>query len=454
MAQVPNADFYGLLKSQLFLLRVEGRVMDKPGTEVYFVVRRANGEKARLTGRVVEASEDSVIVASKASSLPNTVPQIVLSTGGDNPEKLAFLRLEPQSLTSTCRVGWEKGKVPALKVCLETWKKVGAAELVSSDLEKPQDVPRDLPQDVPRKKTSKVGLQEDFSRLRKVLAAQESDESGESSDELPEFGARLRSGHLPPGQKPRGMASSSKADRKDAVSEQDVLMSMVEKGLEQGQNPSDLLPVMMMSMLVQQQKSDKSRRKARARGKEWGSLGGSSDDSDDDDVENLKDSGMKSVVTLQKLHRRVKRHPKRVIAEFEREILEELGVVEGQAWSIRDWLRQIQWSKYKGLQRCAAMTAAAYELARAGQADAACAQLAQNLKSIHQCVLQQGSWETAWLLTGVADPCSKREFGGSKEEMAIVSQYISSLSKLRKRVKETQSSGVGDEEGEGGGKAK
>lgn len=62
--------FYGLLKSQLFLLRVEGRVMDKPGTEVYFVARRANGEKARLTGRVVEASEDSVIV-SKASSLPN-----------------------------------------------------------------------------------------------------------------------------------------------------------------------------------------------------------------------------------------------------------------------------------------------------------------------------------------------------------------------------------------------
>ena len=112
--------------------------MDKPGTEVYFVVRRANGEKARLTGRVVEASEDSVIVASKASSLPNTVPQIVLSTGGDNPEKLALLRLEPQSLTSTCPVGWEKGKVPTLKVCLETWKKVGAAELVSSDLEKPQ----------------------------------------------------------------------------------------------------------------------------------------------------------------------------------------------------------------------------------------------------------------------------------------------------------------------------
>ena len=113
-------------------------------------------------------------------------------------------------------------------------------------------------------------------------------------------------------------------------------------------------------------------------------------------------------------------------------------VVEGQAWSIRDWLRQIQWSKYKGLRRCAAMTAAAHELARAGQAEAACAQLSQNLKSIHQCVLQQGSWETAWLLTGVADPCSKREFGGSKEEMAIVSQYISSLSKLRKRVKETQ----------------
>ena len=97
------------------------------------------------------------------------------------------------------------------------------------------------------------------------------------------------------------MASSSKADRKDAVSAH-------EYGGKGG-----LLPVMMMSMLVQQRQRDKSRRKARARGKEWGSLGGSSDD---DDVENLKDSGMKSVVALQKLHRRVKRHPKRVIAEF------------------------------------------------------------------------------------------------------------------------------------------
>lgn len=100
----------------------------------------------------------------------------------------------------------------------------------------------------------------------------------------------------------------------------------MEKGLEQGQNPSDLLPVMMMSMLVQQQKSEKSRHKARARGKEWGSLGSSSDDSDDDDVENLKDSAMKSVVTLQKLHKGVKTHPTRVIAEFERKILEELRV--------------------------------------------------------------------------------------------------------------------------------
>ena len=43
-------------------------------------------------------------------------------------------------------------------------------------------------------------------------------------------------------------------------------------------------------------------------------------------VENLKDSAMKSVVTLQKLHKRVKTHPTRVIAEFERKILEELRV--------------------------------------------------------------------------------------------------------------------------------
>lgn len=82
------------------------------------------------------------------------------------------------------------------------------------------------------------------------------------------------------------------------------------------------------------------------------------------------------------------------------------------------------------------MDSAAYELARAGDAQGAAAQLAQNMKSKLQCVLDGGDWRSAWLLTGIEDPISKREFAGSKSEMAVIANYVNSLHKLRKKVKE------------------
>ena len=82
------------------------------------------------------------------------------------------------------------------------------------------------------------------------------------------------------------------------------------------------------------------------------------------------------------------------------------------------------------------MDAAAYELARAGDSHGAAAQLAQNMKSQLQCALSGGEWQSAWLLTGIEDPISKREFAGSKSGMAVIANYVKSLHKLRKKVKE------------------
>ena len=93
---------------------------------------------------------------------------------------------------------------------------------------------------------------------------------------------------------------------------------------------------------------------------------------------------MKAVVALNRLHRRVKKSPKMIMQEFEKE----LGVVEGQAWSIKDWLKKQPWGKFKGLYRSAMMDAAAYELVRNGDPQAAGAQLVQNMKAKLQCVLQ------------------------------------------------------------------
>ena len=75
---------------------------------------------------------------------------------------------------------------------------------------------------------------------------------------------------------------------------------------------------------------------------------------------------------------------------------------------------------------------------RAGQHDSAAAQVIQNLKSKVQSVLSNGDWQTAWLLCGLQDPLQRKEFGGTKEEMSVISGYINSLHKLKKKMKESR----------------
>jgi hypothetical protein len=66
------------------------------------------------------------------------------------------------------------------------------------------------------------------------------------------------------------------------------------------------------------------------------------------------------------------------------------------------------------------------------------ARLVQNMKAKVQATLQLGSWDAAWLLTGLADPLSRKKFAGTAQEMSVVSNYMSALAKLEKQVKEVK----------------
>ena len=72
---------------------------------------------------------------------------------------------------------------------------------------------------------------------------------------------------------------------------------------------------------------------------------------------------------------------------------------------------------------------------------------------MHQSALDQGSFEAAWLLTGLPDPLKKEKFGGEPEELEVISQYMKALEDVAKRSKPA---GGGDDEEEkgpkGGGK--
>ena len=150
-------------------------------------------------------------------------------------------------------------------------------------------------------------------------------------------------------------------------------------------------------------------------------------------------NGLRAVAQLQQMQKRIQTRSTRIIRESELDAAKRLGIVEGQAWTLRDWLKTFRFGRYRGMYRCCQMDIQAYEMLRRGETAAGTAQLVQNLKSKVQMVSQDGDWTAAWLLTGLADPYEEDQGGGTKSEMATISGYLKEMAKLKKLMKETAS---------------
>ena len=112
------------------------------------------------------------------------------------------------------------------------------------------------------------------------------------------------------------------------------MAKMLKKGLEAGQSPSEMMPMMMM-MLMDQQKSKGSRK-----GKASSSILGGSDSDTSGSDDDFRGKGM---AQLHRLQEQIQRRPRKICEQFEREVVEELGVVKGQPWTLRDYVRKQQW---------------------------------------------------------------------------------------------------------------
>ena len=402
------------------------------GDVVYCICKDSAGASIRLCGWVVARAEDDVVLAVGAEA-NSSVEQVVRPPEGS--VKIAFLRVDQDSVVLAPPAGWKGTKpkdLPAFASCQGAWKKVDKDTLSSSEAEPPVDTSN-------KARRPKSGLAADLGRMSSLFEGSGSEEE----DEEEAWMSRPRSsGHLPPGAKAPGSSREAKSKEPELD-----MRKVLAKALAGGQSGQDLMPLMFMSLLMDQKK-----KKSRKEHDTGALLGGSSDDSDEDS--DVRGHGMKAVSTLHRLHQKIRSHPRRVCSQFEKEVVEELGVVCGQPWTLRDFLKRQSWGRFKGIYRCAVMDAVAYELLRSGEADAAAAQLVQNMKAKIQSVIQGGDWSAAWLLTGIADPLVKREFAGSKEEMAVVSGYLDAVSKLRKKVNQSASSHAADhEEDDGAAKA-
>lgn len=421
------------------------------GGDVVFVSCRGNQGLVRVRGRAVEVDGDlGVVVLACQSSIGRHLDQKI--EAGEEGKRLTFLKVPLSAASTKTPPGWGSvvgGSAPELDEALPLWDKVSKEmALESSEAEvqslamQPKKVKTSMAAAGGRK-SQPSGLAEELQRMQQDLwgksgGGSSEDESSEeeTEEELP---PRSRK-HLAPGasalkkpSKKDSAASSSKSKRDNPPGLEEVMGQAVASGADATQ----LLPMMMMAYMMKQDKAaEEKKKRSRKKGR---SLGGSGSDTSSE-TEDEEAGGLKAVDALNHMHRRITRHPKRLIREFEKTIVEELGVVPGQAWSVKEWVRKQNFGKFKGLYRATMMDVAVYEFLRGGDEAAAAAQLTQNIKAKIQCCLAGGDWSTAWLLTGLQDPLLRREWAGTREEMSIVSGYVRALSKVRKHVKEAHQS--------------
>ena len=414
--------------------------MASVGDVVFVRVQQTDSATASVCGWLLEDLGDDLIIGCQASIVEKVAETGTFKSG---QQKFGYVRVARSAISTSVPFQWAGSRakdLPAFQTISQGWRNLNQ-DLKSSEAEPMEETGR-APLTGERRKKGTAKLAADFAQLRSLFG--EGSEDSDEDDEEPMrrvSQAASSSGMLAPG---GGLKNRARDDMKKGPKKEMDLQKMMALSLAQGGNASDMLPLLMMSYLMEDKRDRQRRRRQRER--DQGFRGGSSSEESDSDGLDMRDKGMKAVTSLHQLQRRIERRPKQIYQEFEREITEDLGIVAGQAWTLKDYLRRQPWGKFKGIYRCAVMDAQVYEYLRAGNSEAATAQLCQNLKAKIQSVLQQGDWGAAWLLTGLPDPLLKREFGGTKTELAVITNYMDSLSKLRKRMKETGHGGAATED--------
>ena len=59
----------------------------------------------------------------------------------------------------------------------------------------------------------------------------------------------------------------------------------------------------------------------------------------------------------------------------------------------------------------------------------------QGMKCAHQAAIDNGRFDTAWLMTGLPDPLRRERFGGEPEELEVIGQYMKVMDDVEQRMK-------------------
>ena len=162
----------------------------------------------------------------------------------------------------------------------------------------------------------------------------------------------------------------------------------------------------------------------------------------------------KALKNYRKTQKDMKKNPSRRIKRYIKEVEQVLGADASVPYLLTDYTRKLAWGKFRTLQRLHHALSTILETQLKGKTMEAMLQMTQVLRSIHQCALGQGNWQTAWLITGMQDPLEKPRFGGEAQSLEVIAAYVKAMSDLEKKSTSSSSSRNPEEEIAPGGKGK
>jgi hypothetical protein len=289
------------------------------------------------------------------------------------------------------------------------------------------------------------------------VGATDSDDSGDSDDS---DNTVTGTSYLNPG----GGSQKSKSEKKkkdkkksqrDGPREEPLaktIQGLVSSGVNIDGNMMIGLALLQQAQAAKGDGGDKKKKKKKKQKKKRRSSSSSSSSEDTDNEQ----KGCKEVSAYHKLVRDMKKHPKKVWKRFEAEAVHELGIVPGQSWTLRDWVKALNWRGGAHQKRAAYLIVLIYESIRRGEEDLSLAQCVQAIKALRQSSIANGSWDAAWRFTGQEDPWKEKRFAGTEEELAVIGGYQRALAEIEKKMDGGggKGGGRGEEDGKDGKKGK
>ena len=169
-----------------------------------------------------------------------------------------------------------------------------------------------------------------------------------------------------------------------------------------------------------------------------------------------EDGGGKAFKRVHNLRHRVQEEPRVIVGDYLSQIMDKMGVEDGDSWQPWHFTSKISWGRLAGLRRVHFHLSHILTLQLRGQNLQSQAYTVQLLRALHQVSLDGGGWQTAMLLLPKADPLQKEAFGATERELEAIVAYQEAMKRIKpvfhgddgngeKTEKEKKGKGKGEE---------